>query len=848
LDVDSDQSGFGSEASVGIESPDGKAGVKYSHNQAVLSNNMAIMFGSSLAEVESASVETDAGAVMYAQHRDYLVEARVIHPTSNDLITTVVVTLGNHADAVCVINNVDSYAFTLNDPEGYLTIDHERSRMWEDREGYLNLEFYISPTFNFPTSSYIDVSISARGVGVIPGSYEFEDALWVENKLDIKGSLALFSDVGFIQNGGWARGNDIIQFKGIVPVYPGTSITPRAGAISFIVTDELGVIFEQDYNGVECLVDIHTPGYFVRKTYNLTMGNVPEGTDLSGGATYFVSIDPFKPLPPEDVKVRADSYDDSNWLYDNDNEVYVTWNPAEDRESGILGYYVTTHDPLSEEAGGENFWIESPDVSTKLVFESTGAKKVWVWSLDKAGNPSTPVYGLIKVDDTEVAFSEFSPGNQMWINTHTPITSVLIDDGDGSGVAAKNVQYSTSITNRDEYTAWMPVRVARDALQVRASVQTNFESGKSNWIKYRATDVAGNGWTYSNDYNVWVDEDIPSFINFRPYETEFQNGKSVVVSVDITDTHGSREGSGIKVDTIEFRYSIGGKGLYGDWNSAEITTQTDQSVHIEMEMEFEEGKENYVQFRTYDNVGNYARSKDFNVKVNSAPEIMATVSDPLDGLHYITEERIYFDASESKDPDGDDLDFRWYSDINGLLSNSESFFRALSAGFHEITLIANDPAHTIVFKFDIEVLERAQIDPESIDTDGDGMYDQWEIKYKLNPFRSDGATDTDHDMFTNYQEFQNSTDPTLRSSHPDYNVPIDREVEKDKDTEDQYRVVTLGIVLISIVIILALILLAVSKRRNFQMEVDEEKDLEAEEMDYRQTLERKKSERLNMET
>ena len=70
-----------------------------------------------------------------------------------------------------------------------------------------------------------------------------------------------------------------------------------------------------------------------------------------------------------------------------------------------------------------------------------------------------------------------------------------------------------------------------------------------------------------------------------------------------------------------------------------------------------------------------------------------------------------------------------------------------------ITLLANDPAHTEVVTIEIEVKERAQIDPESIDTDGDGMHDEWEMKYKLNPFRSDGFIDTDHDMFTNYQEY-----------------------------------------------------------------------------------------------
>jgi hypothetical protein len=59
--------------------------------------------------------------------------------------------------------------------------------------------------------------------------------------------------------------------------------------------------------------------------------------------------------------------------------------------------------------------------------------------------------------------------------------------------------------------------------------------------------------------------------------------------------------------------------------------------------------------------------------------------------------------------------------------------------------------------------------------------------------------------------------------------------------------VTIGIILLSLVIIIALVLLAFSKRQNFQMEVDEEKELEAEELDYRNTLERKKAERLTMD-
>lgn len=56
-----------------------------------------------------------------------------------------------------------------------------------------------------------------------------------------------------------------------------------------------------------------------------------------------------------------------------------------------------------------------------------------------------------------------------------------------------------------------------------------------------------------------------------------------------------------------------------------------------------------------------------------------------------------------------------------------------------------------------------------VDGDGDGMPDAWEIKYGLNPKDpADAALDNDKDAFTNLEECEAKTDPTDKSSHPDY--------------------------------------------------------------------------------
>ena len=57
----------------------------------------------------------------------------------------------------------------------------------------------------------------------------------------------------------------------------------------------------------------------------------------------------------------------------------------------------------------------------------------------------------------------------------------------------------------------------------------------------------------------------------------------------------------------------------------------------------------------------------------------------------------------------------------------------------------------------------------TIDQDGDGLPDEWEKQYGLNPADpSDASGDLDNDGFTNMEEFEAGTDPSDSASHPDY--------------------------------------------------------------------------------
>lgn len=57
------------------------------------------------------------------------------------------------------------------------------------------------------------------------------------------------------------------------------------------------------------------------------------------------------------------------------------------------------------------------------------------------------------------------------------------------------------------------------------------------------------------------------------------------------------------------------------------------------------------------------------------------------------------------------------------------------------------------------------------DDDNDGMPDEWELKYTLNPFVDDATDDPDADGWSNIMEYEGDTDPTDPNSHPSKAMP-----------------------------------------------------------------------------
>ncbi len=84
---------------------------------------------------------------------------------------------------------------------------------------------------------------------------------------------------------------------------------------------------------------------------------------------------------------------------------------------------------------------------------------------------------------------------------------------------------------------------------------------------------------------------------------------------------------------------------------------------------------------------------------------------------------------------------------------------------------------------DIDVYgKRTMHGPICVDWDGDGLPDDWEIRYGLNPWLNDANLDSDGDGLTNLQEYELGTDPFNPDTDGD-GIPDGQEARKRESQE-----------------------------------------------------------------
>jgi hypothetical protein len=98
---------------------------------------------------------------------------------------------------------------------------------------------------------------------------------------------------------------------------------------------------------------------------------------------------------------------------------------------------------------------------------------------------------------------------------------------------------------------------------LNVNTDIELEEGSENYVKWRAKDVAENGYTESNDLKIKIDLNDPVFSNSMPSFEDLQKLNYIICKITVQD-----QLSGVDGVSIQYRKSVEGPAAFGSWEDA----------------------------------------------------------------------------------------------------------------------------------------------------------------------------------------------------------------------------------------------------------------------------------------
>jgi len=895
---------------VGIENRTGMDALVYSmYSDANLEDEMAVEFSEGTLDIEVSLTDGDGegGRYCYAEYGYYDLQIDVTDTKGASDVTTVWAYINDGSGSILdpgmrigVVTVTGLKIFVSDFDEALLKLDVLNCTITNVGDT-VTLNFRIMIMFDFPATGEIAVTVLARGLNSQPKLQKFMDVFYLENEVKFGGPLVVTGEKnGLLSSEDFTMENESVTFSGLRLIYNNThpGIYPQNRSYFMVLADYDNDIFVNDKNcsGRNMSIKINMPMQAITKNFNFLVDGIADEQVLSTVPTFSLVVDNSPPPAPQSVVIRADSYKDRNQELDNDELVYLTWTPVSDLGSGLARYRVgTTYSFLDPDTTSTSWDI------TRMTWNGTeeGDFKIFVWAEDEVGHYGSPAFAQIRVDKTDVEFYDdearfggISPKDleTNWINTLTPRCKMWFLDIGGSGVDEESVEYSISTEGKENFQEWKLVDIAEtfigsiwDDPYVVGTVTPRFSEGTDNWIRFRAKDKAGNGYTESNMYRLKIDVTQVQYSEFMPTEDAWHDIQVVndrEISLMVEDHI-----SGIDTAQVFYRVSTGSKDGVKIWDTSllpddlgwkkysvkpsdiiekveESNLVTKVNIHFLFE-DFKEGDNNYIQFLSKDLAGTgdvaykgkagFTESDQYNLKVNTKP--VATISSPGEGERFDLGERFTLDGSGSYDIDADlRLNYEWKylsTGSNGSYMISigtdeviENWKFESRSGLHTIYLFVGDSIHRYneltgedrrsMTMVNITINE-AFYPSNTEDTDGDGMDDRWEWDHQTDYLKPDGDVDLDNDGYTNLEEYLGVDGKDPYHGDKDGNDPWDpadrpfsQPLRKDDTTVEAPFEMWVYLVLLAVAVIVAALVVLMGYMRIHRREEMEQRE-EAEE-------------------
>ena len=367
---------------------------------------------------------------------------------------------------------------------------------------------------------------------------------------------------------------------------------------------------------------------------------------------------------PFDVAISSPSHPDQEIYYNNTSPVFE-WEPPHEI-TAIKGYSYMIDTSKHTEPGKVLYNPRSDQASTSPGEFSGLNDGIWYFHItpcdeyDQWGNTT---HFQFNIDTREPVLYDLGPDNKEWTNESSIGVSVIMEDIEGYGLDTDSIQYSHRM-HGGSFSPWTGEGLKFDVLKkslsenpskVKVRADIPLAEGTGNSVRWRVSDLSGNGPAQSLVWELKMDGTSVTFSEPIPAEGEYTTETKVTCGVTISDG----DGSGVDGTTVQYSVSTSGPELanFRTWKSVKTNTVRER-ISVIHEIAFDAGTENYIMWRAKDGVGNgYAYSEAYQVWVNSAP--IPVINKPTNSAVFSPEGTITLSASGTTDSEGDELNYYW---------------------------------------------------------------------------------------------------------------------------------------------------------------------------------------------
>jgi hypothetical protein len=403
----------------------------------------------------------------------------------------------------------------LNDPNNYITLE-PTSIAYNYSWGKWTVNFNLTFNWTYPDEELQNVHAIAINSSSVLCWYNATHLYQVENDVEFVGSLFVKGyNNKTINNYDLVRGHEKLNWSGLIPAYQGTTdIFPPNSELDISIWDEKN----------NCWLDSPEEGL----SFNIV--TITQNKSNFNGYSYIINL---TRIPPEcdatnvtfTIRIDSDNVTFSNPIPGNNSwqtktlvDVGVTITDiggGEVKGSSVKSSYSTNN------GGTWSNWKGIPKLKSQTIVKPIDAvflregkyNRIKWQAKDSVDNgPVESQEFRILIDTENVSFSSAKPSSSYESPTENVKVGITISDIT-SGVNAFSIEYAISIDDGAKWSPWTKVAGLKNGTFVNVTLNLTFQNGSANRIKWRASDIAGNGPKESKAYtikvNTWLQTLIP---------------------------------------------------------------------------------------------------------------------------------------------------------------------------------------------------------------------------------------------------------------------------------------------------------------------------------------------------